>query len=283
MAKQRYGINDGYRGTVGAVIGYMWRGKWCLRSRPRSVRNPNTPRQRAARDLFAQTSHLASLMKSAVRLGFNAVALERHRTAHNHFQSVNRDCFSLHEGQLEVDYENLLLAEGPVAPVGFREPQVSGRELTVAFEVNPEQRRARGDDEVLLYVWCPSRGEGLLSTPSYRRTRQVTIALPEDWVGCEVHLYGFVRDSDGRASDSTYLGSASFEVRRGKASEKGGSGTLSTPLASYSGCGGGCRRRGVSCGSLRTRCSRLRRSRPASRPRRRGYGCRCGRGTSGRG
>ena len=49
MAKQRYGINDGYRGTVGTVIGYLWRGKWCLRARPRYVNHPRTERQRAAR------------------------------------------------------------------------------------------------------------------------------------------------------------------------------------------------------------------------------------------
>ena len=28
MAKQRFGINDAYRGSVGTVIGYEWRGKW---------------------------------------------------------------------------------------------------------------------------------------------------------------------------------------------------------------------------------------------------------------
>ena len=214
MAKQRYGINDGYRGTVGTVIGYFWRGKWCLRSRPRFVRNPNTPRQRAARDLFAQTSHLASLMKAALRLGFNAVALERHRTAHNHFQSVNRPCFSLQEGRLAVDYENLVVAEGPVAPVAFHEPTVADTEIIVPFDVNPEGRSARGTDEVLLYAWCPSRGEGMLSNPSYRRSRKVSVTLPVDWAGREVHFYGFVRDADGRASDSTYLGSGTLQSRR---------------------------------------------------------------------
>lgn len=206
MAKQRYGINDGYRGTVGTVIGYLWRGQWCLRSRPRFVHNPNTPLQRAARELFSQASHLASQMKSAVRMGLNAVALERHRTAHNHFQSINRDCFSLREGHLEVDYECLVIAEGPVAPVGFGVPSLAELSVTVPFEVNPDQRPARGDDEVVLYVWCPSRGEGLLSAPSYRRMRKVTLTLPPQWVGLEVHLYGFAKDADGRASESMYIG-----------------------------------------------------------------------------
>lgn len=238
MAKQRYGINDGYRGTVGTVIGYMWRGKWCLRSRPRSVRNPNTPRQRAARDLFAQASHLASLMKAAVRLGFNAVALERHRTAHNHFQSVNRDCFALREGRLVVDYENLALAEGPVAPVAFVEPlsqNDGGLCLTVPFEMYPEQRAASDTDEVYLYAWCPSRGEGLLSNPAYRRSRQVTLTLPADWADCEVHLYGFVRDADGRASVSTYLGRGSFQAEGTEETPQTATSPRSTPSSFFVG------------------------------------------------
>lgn len=40
MAKQRFGINDAYRGSVGTVIGYQWRGQWCLRAKPRFVKNP---------------------------------------------------------------------------------------------------------------------------------------------------------------------------------------------------------------------------------------------------
>ena len=52
MAKQRYGINDAYQGTVGTVIGYEWRGKWCLRARPRMVRNPRTEAQQVNREVF---------------------------------------------------------------------------------------------------------------------------------------------------------------------------------------------------------------------------------------
>ena len=76
MAKQRFGINDGYRGTVGTVIGYQWRGKWCLRARPRFVRNPRTERQQRNRDLFKASVQLAGSMKEALRFlrGFHPAA-----------------------------------------------------------------------------------------------------------------------------------------------------------------------------------------------------------------
>ncbi len=206
MAKQSFGINDGYRGTVGTVIGYQWRGKWCLRSRPRFVRNPRTPKQMAARGLFAHASQLASRMRSVLRLGMRNQALKAHRTECNHFMSLNTPCFSLADNQLHVDYENLLVAVGPVAPVGFAEPTVGEAGITLPFEKNPLHLSSSSDDEVYLYAWCPSLQQGTLSAPAFRRNRQVSISLPENWTGLEVHLYGFVTDYAGRASDSVYIG-----------------------------------------------------------------------------
>ena len=206
MARQHFGINDGFTGAVGTVIGYQWRGKWCMRARPRYVRNPDTHRQRMARALFGQVSHLASQMREALRVGLRHAALDTHRTECNHFMSVNSGCFALSAGELVVDYEDRCLSEGPVAPVGFQVPVRDGASVTVAFEKNPEHLRAEQDDKVYLYAWCPARGVGQLSAPTYRRNRQVTIELPEDWAGLEVHLYGLVQDYAGRASMSVYIG-----------------------------------------------------------------------------
>lgn len=241
MAKQRYGINDGFRGTVGTVIGYEWNGRWCMRSRPRHVHNPRTVKQQQNRGLFAAASRLATAMGEALRMGMLSAARECHRTVYNHFLSVNTECFSLIDGQLNVDYENLVVSEGGVAPVGFSHPalraplsergdgyrhtspplregwtpmaDVVGYTITVPFEKNPLHLRANGDDRVYLWAWCPERMEGVLSVPAYRRSKQVSIVLPSRWEGQEVHLYGFVEDYLGRASDSTYLGTLPVETQ----------------------------------------------------------------------
>lgn len=214
MAKQRFGINDGYRGTVGTVIGYEWCGRWCLRARPLRVHNPRSARQQFSRGLFAAASHLASAMGQVLRVGMRSAALEWHRTAYNHFLSVNKACFSMEGEVLNVDYEHLVVAAGLVAPVGFSSPREGIEEMSiiVPFERNPLQLSASGDDLVYLYAWCPGVGEGKLSTPAYRRTRQATIALPERWTGMEVHLYGFVVDNEAQASDSVYLGFLADEM-----------------------------------------------------------------------
>ena len=207
MAKQRFGINDGYRGTVGTVIGYQWRGKWCLRARPRFVRNPRTEAQQRNRGLFKQVVQLAGILKKVLRKGLHDSSLQLHMTECNLFYRLNKQCFSLDGETLAVDYGHLLLAQGEVAPVGFGEPALGeGGVLTVPFTASLDERRGNGYDEVYLYAWCPALGEGRLSTPAYRHSERVSVTLPEDWAGLEVHLYGFVLDHNGRASDSQYLG-----------------------------------------------------------------------------
>ncbi len=120
MAKQRFGINDAYCGTVGTVIGYEWRGKWCLRARPLHVRNPRTAKQQSNRQLFKQMVDLASHMKFALRKGLRGVSLGMHVTECNLFVKRNKECFSLDaEGQMVVDWERLIVSEGEVAAPGF--------------------------------------------------------------------------------------------------------------------------------------------------------------------
>ena len=228
MAKQRFGINDAYRGTVGTVIGYEWRGKWCLRSRPLRVRNPRTAKQQGNRLLFKQMVDLASHMKMALRKGLRGVSLGMHITECNLFVKRNKECFSLDaEGQMVVDWERLIVSEGEVpAPVfqdillsqpqaaasspnlgeGDRRGAVVEEYVRIMFSPCAEGERASGDDEVYLYAYCPEMEQGVLSAPAYRRMGSVQLTLPERWQGKEVHLYGFAVDYEGNASATVYIG-----------------------------------------------------------------------------
>ena len=227
MAKQRYGINDGYRGTVGTVIGYMWRGQWCLRARPRFVHNPRTAKQQSNRLLFKQMVALAGSMKAALRKGLRRRSLEQHMTECNQFVKYNKGCYALDgDGKLAVDWERLIVSEGEVVPVGWtagvspaptvtmpagsrrskREEADGGVCITIPFEGNPLHLPASGGDEVYVYAYCPEAGEGVLSAPAYRRTQSVQLQLPGRWQGKTVHLYGFVTDYRGDASETVYIG-----------------------------------------------------------------------------
>jgi hypothetical protein len=90
--------------------------------------------------------------------------------------------------------------------------------ITIEFDKNPEHRRANADDKVFVAPFCAETGEAMLSLPAYRRSKAITITLPDEWVGMEIHLYGFVQDNAARTSDSVYLGEWS-DLTLGEASE----------------------------------------------------------------
>ena len=202
MAKQRFGINDAYRGAVGTVIGYEWRGRWCLRSRPRHVRNPRTEKQQLNRLLFKQMVQLAGVMKGVLRVGMHRSSLALHMTECNLFVKSNKECFSLDsEGRMAVDWENVVVSDGPLAAPEFTGAQASGD--TVEFRFGGE---GDGDDEVYVYAYCPEMGEGVLAAAAWRRTGTVRLTLPEEWQDKAVHFYGFAVDYEGVASDTAYIG-----------------------------------------------------------------------------
>lgn len=202
MAKQNFGILDGYRGTVGPVIGYQWRGRWCLRARPRKVYNPQTAAQQEHRLLFRDMVQLAGRMKVALRVGLHSAALEEHMTECNLFVKMNKDRFS----PQGVDFGALEISRGSVAPVAFTTAEVDEHNvLHATFEKNPFHLRANSDDEVFVYAFCPSLCQGCLSAPVYRRNRQIHMALPDEWAGQQVAFYAFVRDYRQETSDTLYL------------------------------------------------------------------------------
>ncbi|MBR1549101.1 MAG: hypothetical protein IJ634_00500 [Bacteroidales bacterium] len=218
MAKVGNGINDGFRGTVGTVVGYMWRGQWCMRSKPRFYHDAKTEAQLEHRALFKATVAYAGRVKEVLHVGLHRPALDAHKTVCNYFLKINKKCFSMvavdaasgegdAEAALAVDYASLRVSEGPVAPVGFGVPEmVDECTFRVAFEKNPEHRRANASDKVYIAMFNAESGEAVLSLPVYRWMKVLTATMPAEWAGQEVHLYGFVQDLDGRTSESTYLG-----------------------------------------------------------------------------
>ena len=206
MGKQVGGINGPYQGKIGKVIGYQWRGLWVTRAVPRDFHDAKTERQLGQRGRFKASVGFAARLRDILVLGLKQSATKAHKTEYNYFQMINNDCLAWDGESLAVDYPNLRVSEGPVAPVAFTRVERMENELVVEFEKNPEHRNCNSNDKVYVAAVNAVRCEAVLSLPVYRRMRSVTVELPENWEGEEVHLYGFVQDLAGRASECAYIG-----------------------------------------------------------------------------
>ena len=152
--------------------------------------------------LFRDMVQLASHMLPALRHGLRAASLEEQMTEGNLFVKMNKGFFT----PQGIDYEELQVSAGPVAPVAFTRAEVDERMVLHAeFEKNPLHVRASGDDEVFLYAYCPQLQRGVLSAPVYRRSKRLSLSLPDEFAGLDVHFYAFVENDRQQASETMYL------------------------------------------------------------------------------
>ena len=200
-------VHSPFVGRMGSTVGYLWKGRACLRTYRHDINYPNTPSQQRQRDWFVSMVRFASRATAALQLGLRHSAAEEQMTEGNYFVKHNKHCFGSDNGELTVDYEHLQLSQGPAADVYFKAPRFEDNErVSVEFEKNTLSLHASGSDKVYVYFYCPSLEAGFLAAPAERRSNVVRVSLPQGWSGAEVHLYGFVVDREGRASASTYIG-----------------------------------------------------------------------------
>ncbi len=214
MAKLPQGIMGPFIGRLGTAVGYVWNGKCVARSYNPHVRNPRTPEQVAHREMFKQEVQLAARMRWAVTRSMTDAARAEGITSYNLFVRENQHAFAWSttagsepaqratEGSLVVDYASLRLSIGDVAPVLAEEATVSEDNV---LDVRFSRGTGRGFDEVYLYVYVPELKKGFLSSSVYRRDKRITLALPDDFAGHELHAWLMVKSDDGRWSESTYV------------------------------------------------------------------------------
>lgn len=196
MAKLEQGILGPFTGKVGTVVGYLWKGKALVRAYRREVRYPNTERQQAERGWFVQMVRFAAAARGALLLGLREAAAREQMTEGNLFVKRNKGCFGL-DGA--VDYERLQFACGSVGVAAFERYDVDDGGT---LEVRYGRGVGRGQDAVYVYVYCPDLGQGLLSAAAARRDGVLRMALPDEWAGRELAVYGFCVDAAGHASRS---------------------------------------------------------------------------------
>ncbi len=197
-------INGRLRGKLGNRIYYVdpVTGIQRVRQCPKKVRNPRSPLQTGHRGNFGLISHLSSLMSEAYDLGLHHHARRAKLRPYNDFRRLNKDCFT---SDGNIDYQRLVLSRGSIPKVYFDHADMPHDNiLNLSFDPELLTNGAYRNDKLRLYAFCPALEQGMLFPPVLRSDGSATIELPEEWQQ-PVHLYAFLLNSRGYASDTIYI------------------------------------------------------------------------------
>ena len=132
----RLDIMDLISGTFGDVIIYKRGGKVFMRSRPKEVRQPNTPAQLTARDKFRKSSALAkALFKITPQIGKEIDPNEVKSGYHSALGLIRNTGFKSEAESVVWDWESLVISEGSLPDLEIGSNRVGNRlELTWDME-----------------------------------------------------------------------------------------------------------------------------------------------------
>lgn len=203
---------------LGNNVFYTMYGEQYARIRNRNPRNPRTTRQLMSRAKLSFLSDLAAQFRGAIMKGFRYVASSEKHTTYNEFVQSNYNKLTGSTPEtLEIAIPELTIADGPVngfIPSGVLDVSTPGS-IDVRFSETYEGiDGSASDDEVFVYIYCPSAKRGILSSAADRQSSHVTVSgLPTAWSGLEVYVFGFAIGGahnmfPGQSSQTMYCGTA---------------------------------------------------------------------------
>jgi hypothetical protein len=208
MAILKDGVNGGFTGKVGSVIGYQLNGKWVIKGLPKlSKKNKKgTDKQNKCRSKFTTIQTFLSYVLDFIRVGFNLEAKAKGMSAHNFAKSYNM----LHafNGNGEIDYSRIKLAQGKLLGPADAAVQVHQNGLLFCWDQQISAGYERRSDQVMLLAFHAEGGFAYRRLSGNRRSAgQELLEIPRERISMGYHTWmAFIADDRQSISDSIYLG-----------------------------------------------------------------------------
>jgi len=214
MAILNDGINGGFTGKVGSVIGYQLNGKWIIKALPKpSKKNKKgTDQQNKCRSKFSLIQSFLSRILDFIRVGFHLEAKSKGMSAHNAAKSYNM----LHafDEQGNIDYTKIRLCQGNLLPVENASVKVSENGLLFQWDTQNGAGYIRADDQVMLMAFDENINLAVRTVSgNRRRSGEHLLKIPQYGMGLRFHTWiAFVADNRESISNSVYLGTIEYQV-----------------------------------------------------------------------
>lgn len=206
MGKINQGILGGFRGKVGNVVGFFWKGKAIMRGLAGSVGNPKTASQMAVRYAFRVLVQIAAPLSGLLAETFKSISESKKITGGNAFTSANYGkAVTPNPTDPTIpteDWTKLIIAPQVGSGVQVGSPAVAqGTGYTLDFSwsdnsgISPS---TLSSDKVGVAIVVPSENAAEFDMESATRgDESLTFGYSPILTGKEAYVYMFTRSVDG--------------------------------------------------------------------------------------
>jgi len=208
------GVNGGFSGKAGSVVGYYMYGKWIIRGLPKlSPKNKKgSIKQNVARSKFTVMQHFLGPVLYFIRVGFNLASKENNNSAYNSAKSYNMLNAMSEDGTIQ--YDQVCLTQGSLTGVAGAKVEKDDVGFHFSWNDNSNYSGSRkandaaGSDQVMLVAYDVKGKHATFITSGARRsTGKETLLMQNFQKGKEMHLWiSFIADNRDHTATSSYLG-----------------------------------------------------------------------------
>lgn len=211
MAIYENGINGPFKGKLGTVVSYQWRGIWVMRSVPKASTKERSLKQLANQQKMSLILQLLQRMTFYIRKGYHLEGEKRRMSAFNAAMSYNKKHAIKGEyPNFEIDYEKVRFAEGDLE--GAKNLQLTRSEDYIELTWDPQSEDNGEYDDQAMALLIPDEGElvlGELSGAQRKEGKQRIYFESTTFKNYRFDCYfAFISDDRSRVSNSVYGGRA---------------------------------------------------------------------------
>ena len=211
MAEIKDGILGGVHGKIGPVVGFMWRGRYFLRSTPRKSNKSASEKQIAQRSKLSLVSTFANKVKDFVNANYPLTMLnDKMATGKEQLISMlMKDGVLKIEGELCLDIASVLLSIGTLPPAVIKKiSKLKTEKIKVQWDNAITNVLTKDSDRLTIIAYSEKLLEFKeIESIARREDKYVHFDLPKEWVEGNVHFWSVWKSADGKlVSTSAYHG-----------------------------------------------------------------------------
>lgn len=211
MAEIKDGILGGVHGKIGPVVGFMWRGRYFLRSTPRKSNKSTSEKQITQRSKLSLVSTFANKVKDFVNANYPLTMLnDKMATGKEQLISMlMKDGVLKIEGELCLDIASVLLSIGTLPPAVIKKiSKLKTEKIKVQWDNAITNVLTKDSDRLTIIAYSEKLLEFKeIESIARREDKYVHFDLPKEWVEGNVHFWSVWKSADGKlVSTSAYHG-----------------------------------------------------------------------------